>query len=231
MTTCQQSFVPSRMPLDFNCAPEPPTCAPGFVEPSAWPCGPQMGRPALFHSLLSPWLLPLSVFAYMKSWLFAVGSQEGAQFRAGNGCGCGCGCGCQIPPPPGAARLLGEVVSTVMPGTVARLDLRVTNQGEQPRVFKVELNPAAPDSKLEGITRPEFSLGAFERARTAAQIIVPHETPLGTTIERVLIVRGCSTQAIRWVIQVGCITLGSCHFVDVCDCAPRTHEWSDHFHC
>jgi len=137
------------------------------------------------------------------------------------------GCSCDIPDPCWMPERLPPVSSHACGGATARLRIRVTNCGLDPRTVTVVVQGTG--SAAVEIDPKSLSLGPFESGDLTATVKVPDEGAQPVDVR--LWVRGCRDHIVPWRVSIsgsGCSTL---HEVAVEDCPDLVHHWYDHFYC
>jgi hypothetical protein len=136
----------------------------------------------------------------------------------------GGGC-CDVPPPCWMPRLLDDVVTCAPACRTARLTLVITNCGATRRVVTIA---ATGGVKVEPASA---TLPPYGRQTVSLSIDVPQGAAEGSTIESVVVVRGCHEWVQRWTVRVREGAADPALSVAIDDCPDYRHHWYDHFYC
>jgi hypothetical protein len=134
------------------------------------------------------------------------------------------GC-CDVPPPCWMPRLLDDVVTCAPACRTARLTLVITNCGATRRVVTIA---ATGGAKVEPAS---VTLPPYGRQTVSLSVDVPQSAAEGSTIESVVVVRGCHEWVLRWTVRVREGAVDPALSVAIDDCPDFRHHWYDHFYC
>jgi hypothetical protein len=147
-----------------------------------------------------------------------------AQKRAMGAMGAAGGC-CDVPPPCWMPRLLDDVVTCAPACRTARVTLVITNCGATRRAITIA---ATGGVKVEPAS---VTLPPFGRQTVTLSVDVPQGAAAGSTIDSVVVVRGCREWVLRWTAHVREGVVDPAPSVAIDDCPDFRHHWYDHFYC